>query len=196
MVRTERWLCAILVGAACGEGAPIGGDVIDAAVDAPDAGACVVTLPECSAMPTVDRARCEAAPRLEAGAPRPGQDSAAGGYGDCAASGSGLGGPSLYYRVEVPAGSVARVAAVPTAAGQDGLVRAFATCAATEALQSGRGGGITQGAAAVCLRNQSLVTATYMIAVSRYSGEARCLPLTFDVSIDVRPLEAGGQEIE
>lgn len=203
----RRALVAALLLTGCGAATPPAHDaaadldanadaaaVVDAAIDA--VGACVVGVPACAAMPGPDLALCGAAIALEPGAPRLAQDSAAGGFGECAASGSGLGGPSSYYRIVVPPGMVARVEATPSDPATPGLVRALVDCADTAATAAARGGGLTQGRAAVCLPNPDAAARAYVIAVSQYSGEADCLPLSFDVAIELRLPAAGCLEIE
>ncbi|MBL8623676.1 MAG: hypothetical protein JNK64_20375 [Myxococcales bacterium] len=190
-------LAAVIAIAGCGDEAAPALDAppaVDAAVDA--AAACVVDVPACAAAPTPVRALCEAAVELTPGAPRVGQDSATGGFGDCAASGSGMGGPSRYYRIVVPPGMIARVEAVPADPATPGLVRAFDECAAIAATASARGGDLTRGRAAVCLPNPDAAARAYVIAVSQYSGEADCLPLAFDVAIELRLPAVGCQQIE
>lgn len=194
-------VAAPLVACAADEYIPPSSDarVVDASdpdATAIDAGICVTSFPACATAPTPDPSVCAAAVPLEPGTPRTGQDSATGGYGDCAMSGSGLGGPSLYYRVTIPPDRIARIAVDPSTPAQDGLVRAFSTCADTTSLHSGRGGMSTQGRAAICVPNADTVAHEYVIAVSRYSGESACVPLTFDVSIDLRLPADGCQEIE
>ncbi len=190
-------LAAVISIAGCGDEAAPALDAppaVDAAVDA--AAACVVEVPACTPAPTPAPALCEAAVELTPGAPRVGQDSANGGFGDCAASGSGVGGPSSYYRIAVPPGMIARVEAVPADPATPGLVRAFDECAAIAATASARGGDLTRGRAAVCLPNPDAAPRAYVIAVSQYSGEADCLPLAFDVAIELRLPAVGCQQIE
>lgn len=150
----------------------------------------------CTVTPMVDPALCAAAVPLEPGMPRLAQDSARGGYGECATSGSGMGGPSLYYRITVPADRKARIEMIPSTAGADGLVRVLEGCGAAMTTMSGRGGMLTQGEAAVCLENAGTAPQEYVVAVSRYSGETGCLPIAFDVSIELRPRSEPCFEIE
>jgi len=183
--------------AGCGDEAAPAVDapaVVDAAVDA--AAACVVEVPACAPVAAPERALCEAATALAPGAPRLAEDSATGGFGDCATSGSGLGGPSSYYQIVVPPGMVARVEATPADPTAPGLVRALVGCGDTAATASARGGDLTQGRAAVCLPNPDAAARAYVIAVSQYSGEADCRPLTFDVAIELRRPDQGCFEIE
>lgn len=200
MRSTELWraaLAAVFAIAGCGDEAAPAADAslaVDAAVDA--AAACVVDVPGCAPAPAPNLALCEAAVELAPGAPRLAQDSATGGFGECAASGSGLGGPSSYYRIVVPPGMIARVEAVPADPAAPGLVRALVDCGDTAATASARGGDLTEGRAAVCLPNPDAAPQAYVIAVSQYSGEADCRPLTFDVAIELRRPDQGCFEIE
>lgn len=190
-------LAAVIALAGCGDEAapaPDAPPAVDAAVDA--AAACVVDVPACAPAATPQRALCEAAIALAPGAPRLAQDSATGGFGDCATSGSGLGGPSSYYAIVVPPGMIARVEATPADPAAPGLVRALVDCGDTAATASARGGDLTQGRAAVCLPNPDAAARAYVIAVSQYSGEADCRPLRFDVAIELRRPDQGCFEIE
>jgi hypothetical protein len=195
MPNPRVWI-AIGVLAACGgpdeHVAPDAAIAVDAApsidasfVDAPtDAGVCILSYPTCAPASSPQPARCAAAVPLTPAAPLTAQDSADGGYGDCAATGTGIGGPSLYYAIEVPAQHVARVRAVPTDPTKPAVVRAMSDCGSLGVLASNRGGDLTAGRAAVCVRNDDDAPQSIVVAVSQYSGEADCAPLVFDVSVE------------
>lgn len=168
--------------AAIGIDAPIDASFIDAPTDA---GVCLTSYPTCAPATSPQPALCAAAVPLTPAAPLTAQDSADGGFGDCAGSASGIGGPSLYYAIEVPAQRFARVRAVPTDPTKPAVVRAMSDCGSHGVLASDRGGDLTAGRAAVCVRNDAAAPQSIIVAVSQYSGEADCAPLVFDVSVEV-----------
>lgn len=151
-----------------------------------DAGVCQANLVAC-ALPLQPRL-CEGAVPLTPEMPLLAQNSAAGGYGDCALNASGPGGPSLYYQVAVKPGSYTRIRAIPsgTELGKDALVRVFTSCTDVATTDSDRGGGASTppGMAGVCVRNDTNTALSVIAAVSRYSGEASCDPLLFDIFVD------------
>lgn len=164
-------------------------------VDAPiDGDTCNVDFTSCVPTPAPQPAWCAAAVALVPGTPRTAQDSATGGFGDCAASASGIGGPSLYYAVEVPAQRYVRVEAAPTDPTRPAVVRAMSDCGSHGVLTSGRGGDLTAGHAAICVRNDGATPLSIIVAVSQYSGEAQCATLVFDVEAEVSTLLDGCDE--
>ncbi|MBK9037324.1 MAG: hypothetical protein IPL61_39800 [Myxococcales bacterium] len=199
VARRAAIVIALVLGGCAGHDTP--GDAPDApgpdaaAVDAsaPDAGVCVQAFPVCAAPGTPTPALCAGAVALTPGMALTGQDTAGGGYGDCGASASGIGGPSRYYAITIPPGQVARVVAAPADVTAPALVRALDGCAAVVATESDRGGALTDGRAAVCLANAGAVERHAIIAVSQYSGEADCLPLVFDLTLELRDPDQGCQ---
>ncbi|MFT3772876.1 MAG: hypothetical protein QM820_46415 [Minicystis sp.] len=145
----------------------------------------------CALFHCADRSLCDGAVPLDPGVPRTMQNTASGGHAECARSGSGVGGPSLYYRLTLPAARWSRVVATPITPTDPALVRAFADCDATEAEASARGGAITHGAAELCLRNDATTDRTVILAVSQYSGEQMDIPIVFDLSFEVLGADMG-----
>jgi hypothetical protein len=187
MVRFASILILIVSGTACGADdehvIPVDAAALDAA--SPDAGVCVISPAACVPPGWPAHAVCEAAVALGPDTSLTGQDTATGGYGECASSASGTGGPSLYYTLTVPLGKIARIRAAPTDITTAALIRAFPDCGATATTHSERGGSSIDGRSTLCLRNDFDSTADLhtVIAVSQYSGEEGCLPLVYDLSV-------------
>lgn len=205
-----RALLALLGGsvAACTAGEPrdIGADARDAgshdagpdaALDdaGADSGSSDAATGRCAELCTlfecVGRSLCDNAIPLEPGTPRTMQDSASGGHAECALSGSGVGGPSLYYTLTLPAERWSRIVATPPPSSGDALVRVLADCDATQAEHSARGGAVTNGVAEVCVFNDATTERAVVVAVSRYSGETMDVPIAFDLSVEILSLEMG-----
>lgn len=105
------------------------------------------------------------------GVPLTGQDTAAGGYGDCASSASGGGGLTLYYTARIPAGKVARITAMPpTTDDNRTLLRLLPTCESTASEAAARGAYGSHHAAVLCLPNETSQDRDVVLAVSKYSG--------------------------
>ena len=161
-------------------------DVGSADVGAAEVGADapVCWLPGCDSGACPSIAWCEMRALLLPGVPLTGQDTAAGGRGDCASSASGVGGPSLYYAASIPPGKYARVTAMPpTTDDNRTLLRLLPSCesTATEALSRGTYG--SHHAAVLCLPNETSQDRNIVLAVSRYSGEVGGETHVFDISL-------------
>lgn len=118
------------------------------------------------------------------GVPLTGQDTAAGGRGDCATSASGIGGPSLYYAATIPAGKYARVTAMPpTTDDNRTLLRLLPSCESTSTEASSRGVYGSHHAAVLCLPNETSQDRNVVLAVSKYSGEVLGETHVFDISL-------------
>jgi hypothetical protein len=145
-------------------------DVGSAEVGA-DAPFCGLSSPTCDSGACPNIAWCEAHAMLLPGVPLTGQDTAAGGPGDCAASASGGGGLTLYYAATIPAGKVARVTAMPpTTDDNRTLLRLLPTCESTASEAAARGAYGSHHAAVLCLPNETSQDRNIVLAVSKYSG--------------------------
>ncbi|GEM_PF-2750826 len=99
---------------------------------------------------------------------------------------SGNGGRNLYYSLNLAPGKYTRVVAAPINHQEDAVVRVLTDCTATTSESSARGGGITNGAAVLCLGNPGASAREVVIGVGRYSGEANDLTVAFDLSVELR----------
>lgn len=153
-----------------------------------DAGICAHWREFCSLFGCPNFSLCEAAVALEPDVKLTMQNTASGGHGECVASPSGVGGPSVYYSFAIPAGRYVNLVATPvgtsTGTEQRALIRVFSACNAAKVIISNIGGGSVPGEAAVCLRNKSSANQRVILAVSRYSGEYANLALTFELLVD------------
>lgn len=191
-----RWsttlLCCIACSPATGVdgGSPDAATTLDGGRDAGrDAGS---HTPEWHLCQTTlqDGGWCLAAQQLSAGTVLIGEDTAVGGgLGDCAASPSGFGGPSRYYRITIPTGASVKLRASPDSGMVDGLVRLFSDCDAEMVQHSSRGGSTTLGEASLCFHPEA-AERRYVLAVSRYSGEPD-LNIRYDLSFQTRDASEG-----
>jgi hypothetical protein len=127
---------------------------------------------------------CESATLLEPGATLTMLDTATGGRGDCAAHASGLGGPALYYLLDVPADKWARVVMKSLDADASPLLRVLSDCYALKTETGALGGKVTDGRATLCLRDFDSPGHRVVIAASRYSGEFDNSAIKFDLSVE------------
>jgi hypothetical protein len=149
-----------------------------------DAPVCQLSYPSCDGGACPNIAWCEVQAMLLPGAPLTGQDTAAGGWGDCAASASGVGGPSLYYAASIPPGKYARVTAMPpTTDDNRTLLRLLPTCESRATEVSSRGVYGSHHAAVLCLPNETSQERNIVLAVSKYSGEVGGDTHVFDISL-------------
>lgn len=158
------------------------------AIDARASAMCAYLPESCTPEPYPDWIHCEAPTRIEPGTTLTMQDTAAGGYGDCASSASGAGGPRLYYAVLVPPARTVRVIVRPMkeqpeqVGVESALLRMLSDCYASQVDLSDRGGALTEGRAGLCVDNDTSEARSALVAVSQYSGEAQCSPLRFEIS--------------
>ncbi|MEW5742783.1 MAG: hypothetical protein AB1938_27955 [Myxococcota bacterium] len=141
-------------------------------------------FPTCAPPGTPSRSWCDTALEVTPDAGTLRRDTSTGGYGDCAITASGIGGPSLYFSVPAPAGRTTRFMATPLAANERVLLRRLERCggqASWSSIVAASDGGV-----GYCFRNTDGDT-RLLFAVSRYSGEAFCEALTFDVRVEVTP---------
>lgn len=153
----------------------------DAAVPEEDAG--VVTACPYGDCSCVDVRVCEDRPALTVTSSLSGEDTANGGYGDCAMSASGSGGRQLYYTLLVPANDSVKVVIRPVTPGTDLLLRELSACGDGTVLASDRGGGLTEGSATLCLNGGGTARGA-ILAAGIYGGPPTAV---FDLSVELVP---------
>jgi hypothetical protein len=156
-----------------------------------DAGVPTACMLDCYRGSCEDRRLCLDAPAVHPGASISVTDEDGGGFGDCALSGSGVGGRSQYFRLVLPAGEITRLVATPMNPNESALLRTMIDCDAKQAECSDRGGQLTDGKATLCLRNDGTTDTEVVLAVSQYSGEEMRLGLAFGLVVETRELAAG-----
>lgn len=184
------WGCLLFLACSSREAPGFDGGLlpIDAGVTA-DAGAADAgpgVCQFCLSSGPCDEGLCAARVTLAAGVPLSNQVSDAGGFGDCATSASGKGGPSLYYSVTVPAMRAVQVTMRQTQdAGYDAMLRWFPDCGSTATTLVKRGGLTTGGGVSMCVHNPGAAEQRWVVAASRYSGESAQEPFVFDLSLEL-----------